>query len=131
MNALPQDERDALRQAILAKHSTVYAFWKAHTGRIGKSVVFLVLRGDYPGNQTRQAKRIRELLSSGDDQAQTGPRVPTEEEILAALQRIGCARCPRSRRKNRSQCKACHALWGAQARELRREFGPEREEWQR
>lgn len=118
MNALPQDERNALRQAILAKHPTVYAFWKAHQAKISKSVVFLVLRGTYPGHQARQAERMRLLLRGAVQGA--GPHVPGEDEIVSAMERVACSRCPRQNRKSRYRCKACLALWRAQAQEIGR-----------
>jgi len=114
---LQEDEREALRAAILARHRTVYAFWRTHRDHISKSVVFLVLRGDYPGNQARQAERMRGLLRSGSTVA-AAPRMPTEDELAAALERVACARCPRRNRKSRHRCRACLALWRAQAREI-------------
>ena len=107
-----QEEREALRAAILARHRSIYAYCKA-TG-ITKSVVLQVLAGRYPGNIVRQAARIRAALA---ETPPAGPSAepPTLTAIHAALERVACARC---RRTDKRRCKSCRTLWERQAAEV-------------
>ncbi len=93
-------ELDALRAEIEARHGTVYRFWKR--SGLTKSSVYMTLAGTYPGDATRQLKRIRDVLDG-----RGGPA----ERVFAAIKGAACARCART-----TKCDACDALFREQAR---------------
>ena len=103
-----ESEIAELRAAILLRHKTIYAFCKANKGRIGKSVVVLVLAGKYPGNTPVQIARIWALLQSPP--AENGINC---NDIVRVLGQVACERCTRKRK--RKACHACRDLWQAQA----------------
>lgn len=106
MPPLPEDDRAALRTAILERHRTVYAFCK--TTGVTKSVTIQILRGTYPGRVDRQTERIRAALAGGP----AGPGGPDRAQVIEALGREACARC---RAKDRRRCRGCRSLWERQA----------------
>lgn len=108
MPPLPEDERAALRAAILERHKTVYAFCKAC--RVTKSVVVQLLRGTYPGDTARQTARVKAALEAGP--AGAGGPVVTRAQLVEALGREACAKC---RAVDRRRCRFCRALWERQA----------------
>ena len=55
-------EIEALKTASLLAYPSVYAFCKAHKGKITKSVVNMVLAGKYPGNVEKQKDKIQKIL---------------------------------------------------------------------
>lgn len=91
---------------ILARYKSIHAFCRAHEG-LCRTTVYLVLRGRYPGDAARQARRIAEALGMEDDSRR--------EQITTALIAVACSRC-RARGKNRKRrCTACKALIREQA----------------
>lgn len=106
-------ERHSLRSAILARYKSVYAFCKAHRGKIGKSVVVLLLAGKYPGNVERQSARLKALIH-GFDPAPAG--LPEPEAIMETLQAVACGHCTRKRK--RKYCRVCQAIWREQTAAL-------------
>lgn len=75
-------EREALAGEIAAVYGTPYRFIKS-TG-IGRSTVYQVLAGTYPGDVARQVRRIRAALAGKGDLA---------VEVLRAIRRVHCGRC--------------------------------------
>ena len=99
-------EPEALAGEILARHTSIHAFCRAHD-ELCRTTVYQVLRGRYPGNMSKQAQRIADALGMADASRQER----TSEELLAVL----CSRC-RARGKNkRKKCAACKAVTRDQA----------------
>lgn len=102
MTALPQDERDALRQAIVRRFGSVHRFCKEQKARVNRATVYMVLAGTYSGTVERQVVRIQEALGTVQD---------AETVVMAAIKGEACARCAVSARP----CGRCDRLFKAQA----------------
>jgi len=94
---LEPDERKTLGWQIQETYGTPYKFIKA-TG-IGKTTVYQVLAGTYPGDVQRQAKRIRVALAGKGDLA---------AEVKRAIVRVQCGRCVV---KDTGFCRRCAGLF--------------------
>lgn len=96
-------ELDELKERIEARHGTVYRFCRKHR-ELNRATVYMVLRGRYGGNLTRQLRRIRAALDG---------EVSMEDRAFAAIRRAACARCATVRKDD---CTRCNELFRAQAR---------------
>ena len=106
---MPQEPE--VRAAILLAYPSVYAFCKANTAKVTKSVVNMVLAGTYPGNVEKQRNKILKILEG------TKEVDATVESISLLLASIACARCPRRPQtgKTKKRCRTCRSLWQEQA----------------
>lgn len=106
---------ESLRQQILDRYATVYAFCRAHP-ELKKATVYLVLSGRYPGKVDVQAQKIQAALTGAMPVAQGENRPAlSRAEMAAALQDIRCAHC---RRLDRRACMDCRTQTEREAREL-------------
>ena len=90
-----------LKDAVLARYRSVYAFCRAHP-EIKRATVYLVLSGRYPGKWNEQAAKIQAALSEAGE----SPRAQkvTPDVVGKALQEIRCSHC---RRLDRRECLSC------------------------
>lgn len=104
-----ENTAEQLRAAILARYPSIYAFAKARTGRISKSVIVQLVSGKYPGNVERQTARAWAALRETDSQpgSVTG--------ILKILEQTTCSRCEYGKRACRKRRRLCRELWQTQA----------------
>lgn len=92
------EDIEALRGQVVARHGTIYRFCKAHG--FPRSTASLLFRGRYGGDVTRQIRRVRELLG-GTGEAQ---------RLFDAIKAPACARC-----SVKGPCSRCDDLFRAQA----------------
>ncbi len=79
-----------IRADILRQYRSIHAFCRKHP-EIGRSTVYQVLSGKYPGNRQEQIRRIRFVLDAAPDEAE---RSPVEaEDVRRVLQDHKCAHC--------------------------------------
>lgn len=104
----------SLREQVLERYPTVYAFCRAHP-ELKRATVYLVLSGRYPGKAEAQAAKIRAALcASPETPAPVAPGL-TREQTAEALQEIRCGNC---RRLDRRGCGDCRTQTEREAREL-------------
>lgn len=99
------EDAAALRRRIEARYGSVHRFCKACPG-LGRSTVYQVLAGRYPGNAGRQLGRLREAL--GEDPARR-----RAEAVYRAIKETACRRCAAAR--NWQTCGRCDTLYREQA----------------
>lgn len=99
-----------LAAAIRERHGTAHAFCRAHP-ELGRTTVYQLLRGRYPGNVNKQAGRVLAALAGQADEA---------ERLAALLLRVACKRC--GKRKTRRKCAACRDLCRCQAMAIMEEL---------
>lgn len=103
-----------LREQVLERYSTIYAFCRAHP-ELKRATVYLVLSGRYPGKSEAQAEKIRAALHGTPEvPAPVAPGL-TREQTAEALQEIRCGNC---RRLDRRGCGDCRTQTEREAREL-------------
>lgn len=102
-----------LRDEVLERYASVYAFCRAHP-ELKRATVYLVLSGRYPGKVEAQVVKIRAALHGTPPADCAGPGV-TREGAVEALQEIRCGNC---RRLDRRACGECRAQTEREAREL-------------
>jgi len=113
---MTQEELAEARREINARFGSIYKFCKA-TG-LNRATVWMVLKGAYPGNVERQAKRI--LVALGKLQGE-------EETIYQAIRGVACKRCAVV---NTARCNRCEGLFRAEAAAVARALRLE-ETWPR
>ncbi len=111
-NMINEAELAGLRADIVARHGTVYRFWR-RSKTLGKSLVYTVLNGKYSGNLERQAARIRQVLETGVDDSHR--QFVSEADVYRALEKAACALC---RNRDGRKCRGCARLFAAQARKV-------------
>ena len=101
-----------LKDAVLARYRSVYAFCRAHP-EIKRATVYLVLSGRYPGKWNEQAAKIQAALSEAGE----SPRAQevTPDVVGKALQEIRCSHC---RRLDRRECPSCREQTERESEEL-------------
>lgn len=95
MSAITPEE---LKTAILGKHDSVHAFCKKYKSVIGRSTVYQIVNGKYPGDATKQIARVRDVL-----EGRLGVTA-LDKELLKALKIVACAKC---KKKGRKSCRKC------------------------
>jgi hypothetical protein len=98
-------DAEALRRDIEGRYGTVHRFCRAYR-ELGRSTVYQLLAGRYPGNAARQFARLREILAGGPEKRRV-------EAVYAAIKQAACQRCA-AWGKGR-ECSRCDGLYREQA----------------
>lgn len=108
------NEVDTLREQVLERYASVYAFCRAHP-ELKRATVYLVLSGKYPGKWSFQAARIRAALTGAGETPELPAPGVTRKVLTETLQNIRCAHC---RRLDRRECMACRDQTDREGKEL-------------
>jgi hypothetical protein len=98
---MTSDERAALRRRIEREHGSIHRFCK-RTG-CGRTTVYWLVAGRYPGNEARQLARLEAALEGAD----------REELAYRAIRGVACGRCAT---RNSDLCRRCERMHRDQAR---------------